>query len=641
MKKLILFVATLCFSLSTAILLSACGQQAQYKIEIVQPLAESELFDVILKKDNETLVAANNTYSVDAESNIKVEIYAKKKGISFEDLIVKVGNINKAIIKNNNYSLVPNQGELYYGYFPLANINADLKLTFSGAKQASSTFSFAVDDIEDESVAEKLKLTQVSLDNSEENFVNLYDYLSGEGDKSFVRVFNSEDDYNNFKTLKIKFEGIIPFNLKSAHPFTLSAENETSLDIRMERVEDCFAIDLGEVGDKKNYTININYKNLEYQNFDIVLPKDNLTYSVSIDAPKINFLQERIITIQKFQDTSKVDYSEMKVYANNLLLEKVENSETETEIKFILPKGQTPASTGGQEKFEIKVEGIKYVAETFRMTVKTDVDLMETQWSLPKFYSIGENDELQDVAGVNPDGSAISIKGEANCLKWGYVWDEGYSFKYDLYNYDVFCGETKLFNLQEILAFHTEDFEESVLSDEFKFKAFYNNQTNCFNNFQLEFVSNKDVDINLKDFVEFEKRIKVGYTFEDRRVLGLEVGVENYAQTEELETVSIEQNSNADFTVKGEQILVIRIITGNELVGLYEFRLDNKKVSYAWEESKHGVDEEGRKYTECRFVISNLQFDEIMNVQLVPASFPCFGFLHPQPFIFRNVSEGR
>ena len=99
MKKLILFVATLCFSLSTAILLSACGQQAQYKIEIVQPLAESELFDVILKKDNETLVAANNTYSVDAESNIKVEIYAKKKGISFEDLIVKVGNINKAIIK--------------------------------------------------------------------------------------------------------------------------------------------------------------------------------------------------------------------------------------------------------------------------------------------------------------------------------------------------------------------------------------------------------------------------------------------------------------------------------------------------------------------------------------------------------------
>ena len=111
----------------------------------------------------------------------------------------------------------------------------------------------------------------------------------------------------------------------------------------------------------------------------------------------------------------------------------------------------------------------------------------------------------------------------------------------------------------------------------------------------------------------------MGYTFEDRRVLGLEVGVENYAQTEELETVSIEQNSNADFTVKGEQILVIRIITGNELVGLYEFRLDNKKVSYAWEESKHGVDEEGRKYTECRFVISNLQFDEIMNVQLVPA----------------------
>lgn len=620
MKKLFLFVAAVCFSFSMALLLSACGETEQYKIEINQIATETEFFDVVLKDGNKNLVSENNTYMVDAESNIKVEIYAKKNGVSFDDLAIKVGNINKAIIKNNKYSLVPNQGELYYGYFSLANINADLRLTLSGVKQATSTFNFVIDDIEDKTVVEKLKLTQISLDNSEDNFVNFYDYLSGEGEKKFTRTFDGEDNYNEFKTLKVKFDGVIPFDLNTSYPFSISAEEETIKSVeKMERVEDSFVVDLGQVGDKKNYTINVDYKNLKYQDFSIALPKDNLTYSASVDASKTNYSQERIITIQKLQDSSKVDYSEMKVYANELLLDKVEDSETETEVKFILPKGITPASVGGRDKFEIKVEGINYTAETYTMTVKTDVNLLNTQWILPQYFYIDENNELQDVAGVNSDGSAISIEGDTNCLKWGYVYDGGYSCNYDLYNYDVFCGETKLFNLQELLTYHTEDFEEDILEGEFKLKAFFNAESKCFDNFQLEFVSNKDLELSFKNFVEFEKRVQIGYTFDDRRVLGLEVGVENYAQTEELQTVFIEKNNTAEFTVKGGQILVIRIATGNETVGLYEFRLNNSKFSHAWEDGKQFINEDGQRFTECRFVVSDFQFNEIVDIQLVPA----------------------
>lgn len=641
MKRVLSFLAVFCMTLLSGIVLFACGGTSNFKIEIQN---NSNLLEIVLKEGNKTLqLEADGKYEVKTGANIKVEINATDYGVDLSELSVKVGDISKSVIKNSDYSILPKDESLNFGYFLLSNISSNLNINFSGAKKAKSTFTFDIsqDDLENQEIVEKLKMTYIDTtietpdvpeQNEEENpdipvetpntYENLYDFLTGEGVKSFEREFDSTEGIENkYKTFKVKFDGVNPFNLTEGFPFKIVDNQSQKPVFDMSLVDDSYyVIDMGELGESSQYTILVDFAGLNFTQFNISVPEDNMTFKIDVDTEIINFANEKILTITKLLASDKVDYSNMKVLLNSLELTKVENSETEFEVQYLIPKGITPVSTGGLNVYRVTVSGIEYLVDSYSMYANSNEGNQGfTPFISPNIWSIDEEGNILGITGIGTNGEQISLAGERNAVVWGYSKDavsKAYNSVFDLYDYNLYINQTKVLNIKDVVGDSTEDLVVDFTGG-YVLRAFYNADTSKYDRFQFEFVCNSDMLFEFSDFVLFEKNIDISYFFDDNRIDSVEYAISNY-EFSNYDWQELVKDEPVRVSVTGKQIVAFRLISTKNVIGTHEFKIADSSICNSWLNGETSS-ESGFNYTILKFVVSDIQYDGSMEFKLIPA----------------------
>lgn len=518
-----------CLTFMAGILCTACFEDTGDKTITV---AESSgLVDVRLKIGQEYLQGEEGKYTVAYQSNVAVELYAKEYGVDFTDVVIKVGerelNLEDSLIDTKYYNPIPTVGDLKFGSFKMPYIESDTVVTIYGVKTMESKFTLQGKNLQDSAVVNKLKATKISLATGEDkdsDYVNLYNLLNGTAEnRTFERTFdeNSETVLNTYRTFKLKFEGVSPFNIEQVKPFKIKKSgSETEMDIdSCTLIDEIYYVDLGylTVGDSRNYTVVVDFSNVEYQEFDINLPAKNATYEMTCtvntteDKETINFNESAKITFTKKMSSEAVEgeiyanYDEMQMLLNGTPLQKVKDGE------YLIPEKMTPHKTLlGGEDYNITVNGIKYFTKQDGVEQEVETIKLNAQGFqlsnlansvTPKFFQINENGEKVDVAGVGENGSILAFVGQKYAMTWGYEVDNllnTYRSRYDLYNYDIMLGEGKVLKVSEALKSAWEQVPQEEPSEPFVFesedvngfvlKATYNFQQKQFDKFELEFV---------------------------------------------------------------------------------------------------------------------------------------------------------
>lgn len=627
MKKIFSLIMIFCVTLLTGVMLTACTiEKENYMISLSYAEEVDSLIDVGLVSEKVTLTKnSDGKYEVNNGANVKVNITAKCGGVDFSNFVVKVGDIEKQIVKNNNYSQLQNSQDLYYGYFLISNANSDYDIHFSGAKIISSTFTFETQNLEDEGVVEKLKMTQICLNRNGGNYKNLYDYLTNtQNQPVIVRKFeNGSSSYNNYSTLKIKFDGIDPFDFVQGYPFKIKVGiNEREIN-SMTLQNDYYLVDLGDLGDSEVYTIVVDFKDVEYKKYGISVPRENLSYSISLEKNTVDYSQEVEITLTKLLGSEKASYENMKVLLNDIELSPIQSQENSNVVKYKIPSKITPISVGRALEYTISVEGIEYLVSSYTLTARSN----ETIQTVNKFinyeiYEIDDNGNKKGVLGVNTEGQQISLSGERNALVWKYNYDSsanGYRSVYDLYDYDLYLNSTfKVLNVKECLEGETENITKT-LSNGYVFKAVYNQNTKVFDSFQLEFICNDNTNFIFTNFVLFQKNIDIGYSFEDSRISSVEYAVlTGEAVSSETNWITLSKDNNTRVAVAGGTVIAFRLTSDKNIIGQHEFKIKNSTVCNSWYPGENFTDD-SENYIIYRFIVSDVQYNGSMPFVLAPA----------------------
>ena len=633
MKKFLSILSICCMSLVAGVLLSACGGKETYKISVVTNTDPEPYIELVLDQEG-TAITKNEdgSFDVPAKSNIKVSINATRYGIDMDDLEVRIDDIEKQVVVNQNYSPLTSGETLNYGYFLISNINKDMTINVTGEKLISSTFTFEVDDIEDPEVLEKLQMTSICLEYGEmteegevpePEYVTLYDYIVENENLSFTREYSESNDiYNPYKTFRLKFDGINPFDLTQNYPFEIKTPDGQVEQIGgMTYLDDFYVVDLGDIGNSEEYTILVNFKTLNYQNFNISKPEDNMTYTITLDKEVINYSEEGIVTIQKNLDAEKADYSNMKAYVNNLELEKIAETETEESVQFKIPAGITPATTGGSLVMRINVDGIVYLVPSYLIFANSVEPMGGEQFVMPYIWAIDDEGEKIGVVGVGPNGEQLTLQGQRNAITWEYSYNEeeqAYYSYYDLYDYDIYVNtDTKILNVKEQINGATKDVSVE-LDNGYTFKAFYNETTKKFDSFQLEFYCTQDCIFEFKNFVMFSKNIDISYSFEDTRIENVEYAILDSEDASLATWSELDKDVSVKVAVNGGQIIAFRMTTLRDEIGAHEFKIEDTSICDSWLDSETYT-ANGFRYTILKFVVSKIQYDGSMAFKLVPA----------------------
>ena len=630
MKKFLSVLSVFCLTLFAGAFLCACGEKSNYTIS-VSTSGENSHIEVVLQKDGETLTQEESgAYNVEKSSNIKVLINATQHGVDMSELSVKVNNENKQVVVNKEYSPLISSSTLNYGYFLISNLNKDLDIVVSGEKIISSTFTFEVDDIEDPEVITKLKMTSICLEYGEmteegENptpeYVNFYDYLTSGEDLSFEREYDESGEmFNSYKTFRLKFEGITPFNLEEGYPFEIKAADGQPEQIgSMNYMDGYYVVDLGDIGMSSAYTILVNYKTLNYQRYNISVPQNNLTYSIEVPSEIISYDQEEIITLTKNLDNDKADFTNMRVYINSLELEKVEGGEKENTIQYLIPKGITPASTGGVNVYRISVDGIEYLVPVYKLYANSVEPVYENQFIMPEIWAVDDEGQKIGVVSVGSDGEQMTLEGQRNAIIWSYNYDEenqAYYSLYDLYDYSIYANSDLVLNIKETLDGATQDLNVE-LENGYVFKAFYNQESKKFDSFQLEFYCTEDTMFEFRDFVMFSKNINISYSFDDTRIDNVEYAVLKSEDTSTAVWAQLDGEGRT-LAVNGGDVVAFRLSSTRDVIGEHEFKIENSKICNSWYNGE-SYELNGSQYTILKFIVSEIQYDGSMDFKLVPA----------------------
>lgn len=626
MKKVFSLIMIFCVTLLTGIMLTACtiGKDS-YMISLSYSQEVEDLIDVSLVSEKITLTKnAEGKYDVNNGANVKINITAKREGVDFSNFVVKVGDIEKQVITNSNYSQLQNSQDLYYGYFLISSTNSDYDIYFSGAKIMSSTFIFETQNLEDEDVIEKLKMTQISL-NRTENYINLYDYLTDtQNQPVVVRKFESGTaTYNSYSTFKIKFDGVAPFDFVQEYPFKIKVGTNEREIKSMTLLNDYYLVDLGNLGDSEVYTIVVDFKDVEYQKYGISVPSENLSYSISLTNNVIDYSQEVEITLTKLLGSEKANYEKMRVLLNDRELSPTQSQENSNVIKYKIPKKITPISVGKTLGYTISVEDIEYLVSSYTLTAELNETIKNTNNFINyEIYEIDDSGVKKGVLGVNSEGKQLSLSGERNALVWKYNYDSsagGYRSVYDLYDYDLYLNSTfKILNVKECLESATENVSKT-LSNGYVFKALYNKDTKVFDSFQLEFVCSDNANFIFTNFVLFQKNIEISYSFEDSRISSVEYAVLTGETTSsETNWTTLQKDNNANVTVVGGTVIAFRLTSDKNLIGQHEFKIQNLIICNSWYPGENSTGDNGN-YIIYRFIVSDIQYSNIMPFVLVPA----------------------
>lgn len=629
MKKILSMLTICCVSLLAGVFLCSCSNDA-YNVQFSMDEKTEQYVELGFSTAGEKIeIGEKKKFKVASGDAVKVEITAKQHGVDFSNLVITVNGADQEIILNSKYSPFSSGESLMYGHFVLAK-GKNCKIELSGVDKITSTFSFDAVGLDDEEVVSKLKMTQVCVtfddldDETGETapeYKNLYDLVTAEERFSFTRTFDEREElYNRYNSIRVEIEGVIPFDLENANPFGIMGQNGVADPVVMTQYGDIYVLGLGELLSYNDYKIVVDYSNIEYRTFNISLPEKNMTYEVLIDKEIINYNQEGLVSVKKLLDSSKVDYTNMKVSINTLELEKVGESDDGLTVQFKIPKNITPCTTGGGNVYRISVSGYQYLVPSYILRANSIEGLsLANPLIIPSIWLVNDNGDKLGFSGVNENGEYTSLEGLRNAVIWSYNYDEvnqAYYSKSDLYDYDINANQEKILNVKEQLAGATADVTKSIAGG-YTFKAFYNSTTGKFDSFQLEFVCSKETTFEFTNFQDFTKNIDVSYSFEDPRIERIEyaIATEN-SDFQNLEWAELTKDESIKLAVTGQAVVCFRL-TSQSPIGSHEFKIENQKISNSKMEPL-SVSADGKVYTILRYIVSNIQYDGDMSFKLVP-----------------------
>lgn len=629
MKKILSMLTICCVSLLAGVFLCSCSNDA-YNVQFSMDEKTEQYVELGFSTAGEKIeIGGKKKFKVASGDAVKVEITAKQHGVDFSNLVITVNGTDQEIILNSKYSPFSSGESLMYGHFVLAK-GKNCKIELSGVDKITSTFSFDAVGLDDEEVVSKLKMTQVCVtfddldDETGETapeYKNLYDLVTAEERFSFTRTFDEREElYNRYNSIRVEIEGVIPFDLENANPFGIMGQNGVADPVVMTQYGDIYVLGLGELLSYNDYKIVVDYSNIEYRTFNISLPEKNMTYEVLIDKETINYNQEGLVSVKKLLDSSKVDYTNMKVSINTLELEKVGESDDGLTVQFKIPKNITPCTTGGGNVYRISVSGYQYLVPSYILRANSIEGLsLANPLIIPSIWLVNDNGDKLGFSGVNENGEYTSLEGLRNAVIWSYNYDEvnqAYYSKSDLYDYDINANQEKILNVKEQLAGATADVTKSIAGG-YTFKAFYNSTTGKFDSFQLEFVCSKETTFEFTNFQDFTKNIDVSYSFEDPRIERIEyaIATEN-SDFQNLEWAELTKDESIKLAVTGQAVVCFRL-TSQSPIGSHEFKIENQKISNSKMEPL-SVSVDGKVYTVLRYIVSNIQYDGDMSFKLVP-----------------------
>lgn len=629
MKKILSMLTICCVSLFAGVFLCSCSNDA-YNVQFSMDEKTEQYVELGFSTAGEKIeIGEKKKFKVASGDAVKVEITANQYGVDFSNLVITVNGADQEIILNSKYSPFSSGESLMYGHFVLAK-GKNCKIELSGVDKITSTFSFDAVGLDDEEVVSKLKMTQVCVtfddldDETGETapeYKNLYDLVTAEERFSFTRTFDEREElYNRYNSIRVEIEGVIPFDLENANPFGIMGQNGVADPVVMTQYGDIYVLGLGELLSYNDYKIVVDYSNIEYRTFNISLPEKNMTYEVLIDKEIINYNQEGLVSVKKLLDSSKIDYTNMKVSINTLELEKVGESDDGFTVQFKIPKNITPCTTGGGNVYRISVSGYQYLVPSYILRANSIEGLsLANPLIIPSIWLVNDNGDKLGFSGVNENGEYISLEGLRNAVIWSYNYDEvnqAYYSKSDLYDYDINANQEKILNVKEQLAGATADVTKSIAGG-YTFKAFYNSTTGKFDSFQLEFVCSKETTFEFTNFQDFTKNIDVSYSFEDPRIERIEyaIATEN-SDFQNLEWAELTKDESIKLAVTGQAVVCFRL-TSQSPIGSHEFKIENQKISNSKMEPL-SVSADGKIYTVLRYIVSNIQYDGDMSFKLVP-----------------------
>lgn len=629
MKKILSMLTICCVSLLAGVFLCSCSNDA-YNVQFSMDEKTEQYVELGFSTAGEKIeIGEKKKFKVASGDAVKVEITANQYGVDFSNLVITVNGADQEIILNSKYSPFSSGESLMYGHFVLAK-GKNCKIELSGVDKITSTFSFDAVGLDDEEVVSKLKMTQVCVtfddldDETGETapeYKNLYDLVTAEERFSFTRTFDEREElYNRYNSIRVEIEGVIPFDLENANPFGIMGQNGVADPVVMTQYGDIYVLGLGELLSYNDYKIVVDYSNIEYRTFNISLPEKNMTYEVLIDKETINYNQEGLVSVKKLLDSSKVDYTNMKVSINTLELEKVGESDDGLTVQFKIPKNITPCTTGGGNVYRISVSGYQYLVPSYILRANSIEGLsLANPLIIPSIWLVNDNGDKLGFSGVNENGEYTSLEGLRNAVIWSYNYDEvnqAYYSKSDLYDYDINANQEKILNVKEQLAGATADVTKSIAGG-YTFKAFYNSTTGKFDSFQLEFVCSKETTFEFTNFQDFTKNIDVSYSFEDPRIERIEyaIATEN-SDFQNLEWAELTKDESIKLAVTGQAVVCFRL-TSQSPIGSHEFKIENQKISNSKMEPL-SVSADGKVYTVLRYIVSNIQYDGDMSFKLIP-----------------------
>ena len=665
MKKLFVSLSMVVMMFTIGVILSACGSD-MIKLKFSIQKESEPLVDVVVKQDNKIIEGRGLNYNLQKGINLRVEIVAKRAGVDFSQLVVKVDGANKSIIKNKDYSCAFDSEDFVYGNFTLPSVDEDINVSISGVKEMMVTYDFEVENVSDETAIANMKNAFIEVGGE---FCELYAFATNP--ESTLNRYFTQDDFNSFK---IRFanpeKGDFIFDLRNSvsTPFKVRTDDGKEYVAEYDIFTSAgFAVVKFPNIKEKHYIIVVDFKDLSYEQYTVVVPEANLNYSVT--APEVlNYMTSGEVTLSKSSTRTSLVYDEVKVYLNDLQLELAQDCDLQNDsnLRFVIPDKITPFSTSihGEMWYTIRVDGISYADESYSVNIAEGQN--ETPICDPKIYLLNEEGER---LGLLPkDGERyVVVKGEKLGLAWDYKYDnekQCFVSQFDFFDFNVVVGDVLLIE-EEIPPVETmsQEGEEGKgeeekpegpkpdpnpnpeepkpeepkyetkfttfalggkldltltenqtvqLDEKYALTAFYDEEKKGISGLQLEFDCENDKEISFSDFKNYEQEINVSFDFVDERVTKVEfMAIENDSET----WITLEKGEEKNVTVFAGQKIVFKL-TGSVAVDDVNFKIQNEMLVNGAAEILTDSEEE-MVYTQLYFTIFNYHFADAQNFKLV------------------------
>ncbi len=368
MKKLITCLGICCLTLFAGVFLVSCKEPDTYRISLGQ-VDENIIVQLENMPDEEILPAdASNGWTVGKDAQIRVKIIATKQGVVMDNAVIKINGTEKEV-DDRNYNMFDNE-KLTYCWFnlPMVQLKSNIQISVTGTEMKKSTFTFNIDEnfAQDEELVEKLQNTYICTDDSD-NYTSFYQFLQG-SKKSYTKDFDSADtNANTYRSFKMQFkvqDTVINdlYDFSATNIFQISTQSFSAPARSIFVDGDHLVVNLGDLGGEDEYTINVNFNELELAQFTFDYPTEQDEYDITIDQESVSYGTGATLIFTK-KDKENYDYSNLVIKIGDVELEIKTGSLDADEITYTIPENLTPMLAGlgmnANGVYTITVEGIE------------------------------------------------------------------------------------------------------------------------------------------------------------------------------------------------------------------------------------------------------------------------------------------